>query len=98
MMYKKWVVERKRAELTKIAKNLFEATGKNPYYRGGKAIKNFRELWENLAEFTENEAQWVAAWIDYLGDARTAARIRERPSKFKELINERYAELRRYVG
>lgn len=98
MMYKKWNVERERAELTKIAKNLFEAAGKNPYYRGGKAIKNFSELRENLAEFTENEAQWVAAWIEYLGDAKTAARIRERPSKFKEFINERYNELRRHVS
>ncbi len=96
MMYKKWVVD-ERAELAKIAKNLFGATGKNPYYRGEKVIRNFGELRENLAEFTENESQWVASWIEYLGDARTAARIRERPSKFKEFINERYYELRRYV-
>ena len=89
---------RKRAELVKTAKDLFEATGKNPYYRGEKIIRNFKELKENLAEFTEDEAQWVASWIEYLGDAETAARIRERPSRFKEFISERYDELRRYVS
>lgn len=88
---------RRQTELTSLAKNLFKPTGKNPYYKGEKIIKNFRELKENLFEFTENEAQWLASWIEYLGDTKTANKIRERPSEFKKFINERYNELHRYA-
>lgn len=86
-----------RSELVELAKELFEPTGKNPYYRGEKTIKNFKELRESLGDFTQDEAQWVASWIEYLGDTRTATRIREKPSMFKGIILERYNELRRYL-
>lgn len=90
--------KRKRARLGEIAKNLFEATGKNPYYRGNKIISNFEELKGNLTEFTESEAPWVASWIEYLGDAETAQKIRTEPSKFKEIIANRYYELRPHAS
>lgn len=96
MRRRRFIPERRRAELTQMAKKLFEATGKNPYYRGEKVIRNFRELWENLADFRGEEAQWVASWIEYLGDAATAMKIRENPREFKELIGQRYDELRVY--
>jgi hypothetical protein len=87
----------KSGELGGIAAKLFSPVGKNPYFRGEKAIKNFRELKENLNEFTEKEAQWVASWIEYLGDAKTATRIRQTPSKFRDIILARFNELKSYA-
>jgi hypothetical protein len=72
--------------------------GKNPYYHGDKAIRNFRELDESLEEFTEDEAQWVASWIEYLGDTITAARIRQTPDRFREIIKNRFDELLPYAS
>ena len=87
----------KGGELVGIATKLFSPMGKNPYYRGEKAIKNFKELKENLNEFTEKEAQWVASWIEYLGDVKTAARIRQTPSKFRDIVIARFNELKPYA-
>lgn len=85
-------------ELSVIAVNLFSPVGKNPYYRGEKTITNFRELNAGLNDFTENEAQWVASWIEYLGDTNTAASIRKTPSRFRKIIKTRFTELLRYAS
>lgn len=85
-----------KAELAGIAAKLFSPVGKNPYYRGEKAIRNLRELKESLNEFTEKEAQWVASWVEYLGDIKTATKIRQTPSRFREIITARFNELRPY--
>ena len=85
------------AEFTAIAKKLFKAEDKNPYYLGEQAIKNFEELRGSLDKFTESEAEWVASWIEYLGDAKTAAEIRQSPNRFKEIIANRYNELKPYA-
>jgi hypothetical protein len=87
----------KGGELGGIAAKLFSPVGKNPYFRGEKAIKNFKELKENLNEFTEKEAQWVASWIEYLGDVKTATKIRQTPSKFKDIVIARFNELKSYA-
>jgi hypothetical protein len=76
-----------------VAKNLFEPENKNPYYLRGKEIKNLDELKENLQSFKDTEAMWVADWIRYLGDPKTADQIRNRPKEFKRIIDARYAEL-----
>ena len=86
------------AELAVIAKKLFKAEDKNPYHRGEQAIRNFEELRGSLDKFTESEAQWVASWIEYLGDAKTAARIRQSPNRFREIITYRYNELKPYAS
>ena len=101
-MERKWLKREepnigKGGELGQIAAKLFSPVGKNPYYRGEKAIRNFRELKNNLNEFTEKEAQWVASWIEYLGDKNTAARIRQTPSRFREIIIARFNELLPYA-
>ncbi len=85
---------KQHAELLETAKNLLKPTGKNPYYHEDRVISNFEELKESLAEFTENEALWVASWIEYLGDAETAQKIYVEPSKFKEIIMNRYYEIK----
>jgi len=91
-----------KAELSKLAANLFNPVGKNPYYlnrgNGSIAIKNFADLRDNLDAFTEEEAPWLASWTEYLGDKETAARIRETPGEFKEIIIERYGEVQEFFS
>ncbi|MBE0517519.1 MAG: hypothetical protein IBX41_09095 [Methanophagales archaeon] len=85
--------EQRKAE---IAISLLTPAGKNPYYlfRGTDciAINNISELKDRIDLLTGNEADWVASWIDYLGDKETADMIRERPNEFKRIIIERYEE------
>ena len=95
---RKWADEVEEEEmLVQIATGLFKPAGKNPYYliRGTDCsiINNLAELKDKVDLFTEGEAQWVASWIEYLGDKKTAERIRGTPSEFKRFIIERYEEL-----
>jgi hypothetical protein len=96
---RKWAEEKEEKELSRaeIATCLFQPAGKNPYYlfRGTDciAINDLSELKDSLDVFMENEAEWVASWIEYLGDKETADMIRERPNEFKRIIIERYEEL-----
>jgi len=90
--------ELKMGKDSEIAKQLLSGDGKNPYYYGGITIQNFDDLQDHLQNFPENEVGWLADWIDYLGDNRTAVKIRETPSEFKTIINERYIELKRLMN
>jgi len=93
-------IKEEREELNKLSSSLFEPVGKNPYYlnRGSDsiAIRNLMELRDNLDAFTTEEAHWLASWLEYLGDNKSAARIREMPEKFKEIITERYEALKEF--
>lgn len=82
-------------KLDAIATRLFVADGKNPYYKGGIAIHNLDELDRNIALLEHHEAKWVADWLEYLGDAETAKRIRDEPSHFKKIVHERREELKK---
>ncbi len=84
--------ERKRA----LARRLFEPEGKNPYMFNGKPINNMKDLVDYLKAFTGKEAQWVAQWLEYLGDGEIAERIRKHPDEFKKIVTDRYNELKRY--
>lgn len=81
-----------------LANCLFRPVGKNPYYlfRGMDciAINDLAELHDRIALFTENEADWVASWIEYLGDNKTADKIRATPTEIKKIVTARYEELR----
>jgi len=96
---RKWAeeVELEDVKKAEIASYLLRPAGKNPYYllRGTDCIviNNLAELKEKLDLFEEKEAEWVAAWIEYLGDKETADKIRASPSNFKSIIIERYKEL-----
>jgi len=79
-----------------MAKLVFVARDKNPYYLGDKPIKNLEELKQNLDSFSEREADWVAAWIEYLGDSKTAQKIRTSKGNFKKVIMDRYNQLKIY--
>jgi len=97
-------INKKKAELSKLAASLFDPVGKNPYYlnRGSGsgdvaiAINNLPELRDNLDAFTDEEAYRMASWIEHLGDKETAERIRETPGEFKKIIVERYEELQEF--
>jgi len=95
-------INKKKTELSRLANSLFDPVGKNPYYlnRGSSsiAIKNMAELRDNLEMFTRDEALWLAAWIEYLGDEETAARIRETPDEFAAIITERHEELQEFFS
>ena len=97
---RKWAeeVETEEQRKAEIASSLLRPAGKNPYYllRGTDciALNNLAELNEKLDLFEEKEAEWVAAWIEYLGDKETADKIRASPSNFKSIVIERYEELR----
>ncbi|MBI4344288.1 MAG: hypothetical protein HY555_01745 [Euryarchaeota archaeon] len=82
--------------LMDLAKKMFDPVKKNPYYLGERAIRNLRELRQNLDLFTEKEAIWVADWLEYLGDPKTAQKIREKRGDFKAIVINRYAELWHY--
>ncbi len=83
-------------ELRALAKKMFEAVGKNAYYLGDRAIRNLGELKENLGSFTEREVEWLASWIEYLGDAVTAKKIRRSTNNFKKIVSRRHAQLKRH--
>jgi len=87
----------KIAELAGIAVKLFSPTEKNPYDHGRITVRNFSGLMKILNEFTEGESQWIASWIEYLGDKKTAAKIRQTPSEFKDIITARFNELKPYA-
>lgn len=89
-------VEKDKKELVRLAKKLLAPQEKNPYYLGDKCVCNLRELRQNMDAFSEREAEWIAAWIEYLGDGETAQKIRGEPSNFKSVIINRYAELKTY--
>jgi hypothetical protein len=96
---RKWAeeVEMKEQGKAEIATSLFKPAGKNPYYliRGTDwiAINNLAELKDRIDMFMENEAEWVASWIEYLGDIETADKIRATPNEFRGTISARYEEL-----
>jgi hypothetical protein len=84
-------------DMAAIAKAVLTGEGKNPYYYRDVSIQNFHELLDYLQQFSEHEAGWLADWIDYLGDNQTAVRIRDTPSEFKTIIDNRYQELKRTI-
>lgn len=86
----------KKRNLRALARKMFEPTGKEPYYLGSKALRNLAELNDNLGDFTEREAEWLAAWLGYLGDAKTASRIRKRPKELSRVVSARCSELEKY--
>jgi hypothetical protein len=83
------------SRLGPLAAKLFIADGKNPYYKGNLAIRNLEELNQNLATLEHHEAPWVADWLEYLGDAESAKRIREEPAHFRKVVHERWSELKK---
>lgn len=86
----------KNHHLAKVAEMLFGADGKEPYYLGGKAIRNLEELVMNLDSFSEEDANWLSSWMEYLGDPKTGDRIRKDTSDFKKIIMKRYDQLQKY--
>jgi hypothetical protein len=79
-----------------LAQLMFHPVDKNPYYLNGRALNNLQDLVGNLDAFTDNEGLWVAAWLEYLGDEDMAARIRNWPEDFKQIVIARYNMLKDY--
>ncbi|MBI4361940.1 MAG: hypothetical protein HY558_02070 [Euryarchaeota archaeon] len=84
--------------MRETARRLFHPTEREPYYLRDLALRNFDELHEHIGEFTEEQARWVADWVEYLGDPETAKRIRGQTREFRKIIDERHRELARLLG
>jgi hypothetical protein len=87
---------KKKEDLPGISAKLFGAAGKEAYYLGDLAIHNLEELKHHLDKFTEKEAEWLATWIEYLGDQKTAENIRKALPDFKAIIEKRHKELKKH--
>jgi len=81
-----------------MAEALFHPTGKSPYYFNGKPLRNIQELADYLEAFSGTEGEWVASWIEYLGDAETARRIMFDTGGFKKIVRDRCKELKKYLA
>jgi hypothetical protein len=94
------LVRMKRMKLSQLATALFRPMEKNSYiFNKGStsiAITDLNDLRDNLDSFTVQEALCLASWLDYLGDHETADNIREEPVQFKEIIADRYDELKEF--
>lgn len=80
------------------ARKLLRPSDRQPYWLGSQPIGNLEELVNNLERFTDDHAFWVADWIEYLGDRQTADRIRQERERFKEILRQRYQELKEFLG
>jgi hypothetical protein len=47
--------------------------------------------------FIPEEAFWLAQWLEYLGDPTTASKIRAEPDRFKQIVVDRYEELKEFA-
>lgn len=87
----------RKTELSKLATALFSPRDKNPYYCGSRAFANLHELHQQLESFPPGEAVWLAQWLEYLGDPDTASKIRAEPDRVKQIVVNRYEELKGYA-
>jgi hypothetical protein len=83
--------------LKRLAVMMFKPRDKKPYVFNGKPLKNLQDLKDYLVAFTGKEALWVASWMEYLGDRKTAECIRRKPENFKNTVLMRYKELKPYL-
>lgn len=84
--------------LAEEARKLLRPSDRQPYWLGSQPIGNLEELVANLEKFSDEHAFWVADWIEYLGDRNTAERIRAEQQRFKEIVKQRYSELKEFLG
>jgi hypothetical protein len=89
---------KQKEDLKSMAKDLFEAAEKDAYYLGDIAIQNLNELMDHLEHMADDHAPWLADWIEYLGDKKTAKAIRKKTGDFKKIIKKRYKELSKHQG
>ncbi len=80
--------------LADLARSMFHPTDRQPYWLGDRAIGNLEELAANVEKFGEEQAAWVADWLDYLGDAEVARRIRVQAARLRPIVTERYRQLK----
>lgn len=84
--------------LAEEARKLLRPSDRQPYWLGSQPIGNLEEMVGNLEKFGDEHAYWVADWIEYLGDKQTADRIRAEQQRFKEIVKQRYQELKQFLG
>jgi hypothetical protein len=76
-----------------LAVRLFYAPGKRSFYLDNIELQNLYDLKVSLDRIPAEEAKRLADWIQYLGDEDLAGEIYRDPTRFKDLVLERYHEL-----
>lgn len=85
------------AEKREVARALYHPEGKNGYYKGDMILNDFQDLVDAIDSFTEEEeALWVASWVEYLGDGRLAQKIKKKPGDLRKLVLNRHKQLLKY--
>ncbi|CAD7770631.1 hypothetical protein AIOGIFDO_00857 [Candidatus Methanoperedenaceae archaeon GB37] len=92
-----WIKKEEAVHRCKIARKIILGEGKEGYLTPNKVCKGLHGLLEHLDEIDKEEIGWIIEWVEYLGDFELAARIRAEPERFKELVRERYNELKDFV-
>jgi hypothetical protein len=90
------MAEKRDVEMAALAERMFHPEGKNAYHIDDRTLNNLQDLADNLDAFSGKEGQWVAAWLEYLGDADVAALIQNWPDDFKPIVIARYNKLKDY--
>jgi len=92
-----WITKEEAVHRCKIARRIILGEGKEGYLAPNRVCNGLQGLLEHLDEIKEGEIGWIIKWVEYLGDFELAALIRANPGKFKELVHERYNELKDFV-
>jgi len=81
----------------KIARRIVLGEGVEGYHLPNKICKGLKGLIEHLDSIKGEDVRWVVRWIEYLGDTELAVRIKAHPEEFKEVISDRYEQLKKFV-
>ncbi len=92
-----WITKEEAVHRCKIARRIILGEGKEGYCALNRVCNGLQGLIEHLNEIKGEEIGWIIKWLEYLGDFELAALIRAKPEKFKELVYERYNELKDFA-
>jgi hypothetical protein len=85
------------AHRCKIARRVVLGEGREGYCLADKTCKGLQGLMKHLDTIKPEEVKWVVQWIEYLGDFELATLIKANPDNFKQIIKNRYEELKNFV-
>ena len=85
------------ASRCRVARRIILGEGVEGYHLPNKVCKGLKGLIEHLDSIKEEDVKWVVRWIEYLGDTELAIRIKARPEEFKEIISDRYEQLKKFA-
>jgi len=85
------------ASRCRVARRIILGEGVEGYHLPNKVCKGLKGLIDHLDSIKEEDVKWVVRWIEYLGDTELALRIKAHPEEFKEIISDRYEQLKKFA-